>query len=62
MIDSYVRIFSLHMQAYVSGSYDPRFFLGKCSPPPWQKVARTPNMFGDIAIGDKESVLAFDFS
>ena len=26
MIDSYVRIFSLHMQAYVSASYDHRFF------------------------------------
>ena len=26
MIDSYVRIFSIHMLAYVSASYDPRFF------------------------------------
>ena len=26
MIDSDVRIFSLHTQAYVSASYDPRFF------------------------------------
>ena len=25
MIDSYVRIFLLHMQAIVSASYDPRF-------------------------------------
>ena len=27
MIDSYVRIFALDMKAYVSASYDPRFFL-----------------------------------
>ena len=26
MIDSYVRIFSLHLQAYISASYDPHFF------------------------------------
>ena len=27
MIDSNVRIFSLHMKAYVDALYDPRFFL-----------------------------------
>ena len=27
MIDSNVRIFSLHMKAYVGAAYDPRFFL-----------------------------------
>ena len=53
MIDSYVRIFSLHMYAYVSASYDDCFvkiwatcenFRGKwfTPPPPWQKIARTP--------------------
>ena len=26
MIDSNVRIFSLHVKAYVDASYDPRFF------------------------------------
>ena len=27
MIDSNVRMFSLHMKAYVDASYDPGFFL-----------------------------------
>ena len=27
MIDSNVRIFSIHMKAYVDASYEPRFFL-----------------------------------
>ena len=52
MIDSYVRIFSLHMYAYVSASYDDCFvkiwatcenFLGKWfTALPWQIIARTP--------------------